>query len=172
MLTSRVGQINKHKQQAGFTLVEVLVVLLIFGIMSGVVALNLPSRKNPLYELGTQIASNLERAAQSSLVNRQTLGVKFSNTGYEVVKYTDGQWQEVQAFEFEEGFLPTITLKKNGTLINLDNPKVQALPIIVFDTTGLATPFNLTLESERTRVHLSGNYMGEIFIKHGELGHE
>ena len=58
MLTSRVGQINKHKQQAGFTLVEVLVVLLIFGIMSGVVALNLPSRKNPLYELGTQIASN------------------------------------------------------------------------------------------------------------------
>jgi len=172
MLTSRAGQIKKYIQQAGFTLVEILVVLMIFGIMASAVVLNLPSRKNPLYEFGNQMATNLERAAQSSLVNQQTLGVKFSAKGYEIVRYSEDAWQKVRAYEFTESFLPQMVLKINGAKIDLEDPQIQGFPIIRFDITGLATPFDLTLESGPSSLHLIGNHTGKISVKRGEFDDE
>ena len=176
MLISQAGLIKihvktrckKHKQ-AGFTLVEVLVVLLIFGIMAGAVVLNFPNRKNSLYELGTQMATHLERTAQSSLIERQTFGVKFSPKGYEIVEYSDGKWAGLQKFTFSEDFLPNMTLTKNGAPINLKDKLVQSVPLVRYDTTGLATPFNLILENKTSSIQLVSDYTGKISIKYGDV---
>ena len=173
MPISRAGKKRKNsEQQSGFTLVEILVVLLIFGLMTSMVVLNLPKQKNPLYKQGRQIATQLEYAAQTSLVNHKTLGVRFTKDGYEIVEYKLKGWESVASYNFTQGNIPQFKLIKNGVKVNLKQAVSNNEPLILYGTTGLATPFRLFLEGVDSEMELIGARDGIIAIKYGNFTDE
>jgi len=150
------------RAQAGFTLIEVMVVMLIIGLMVGAVALSLPARPNPLSEQGKAMASQFRALAQSSMVDRASKGVRLTKTGYQVMSYQDGEWLVVRDFEYGVEPIPSIILMRNGAKINLETARKIEGPMVSFDATGLATPFTLSIEDGETLVTINSSAAGDI----------
>ncbi len=165
MPTSLAGQNKRARRtraQSGFTLIEVMVVMLIIGLMVGAVALSLPARPNPLSVEGKAMASTFRAFAQSSMVDRKAKGIRLTKTGYELMAYQDGDWLLVQEVEYKLDAAPTVRLLRNGAKINLEVARKIEGPMVRFDSTGLATPFTLEVEDGAVTVTITGNVSGEI----------
>ncbi|PHR61342.1 MAG: type II secretion system protein GspH [Robiginitomaculum sp.] len=157
---------SKHKQ-AGFTLVEVMVVLLIMGVMAGMVIMNLPPQKDPALVIGEKLMSRLRIAAQSSMVENRSFGVKLDESGYSIVSYENNEWLEISRHEFELERKPILSLSRNEEVLNLATLKKQNIPVIRYDSTGLATPFTLSIETQTLRFQIEGAVDGGVTMTRG-----
>lgn len=160
MPTSPIGR-NKAAQ-SGFTLVEVLAVLLIFGLMAGAVIMNLPSRPDPLHQRGRLMATHIQLAAQTAMIDHQSIGIRFIEDGYEIVKYYDENWDVINKFEFGLEGKPYLELTQNAAQIDLELAEKSGVPSIRFDTTGLGTPFELSMENGASHITLTGSIDGMV----------
>ncbi len=159
----------RHKlKQAGFTLVEVMVVLLIVGLMAGTVVMNLPPKEDPLYAQGKLLATRMEMAAQSSLTTQTSIGVRFEEGGYEFVKYSGEVWESVAQYTYELEQKPNVVLKLNGSTIDIKEAQKSEFPVLRYDVTGLATPFEFSLEGSKSRLHITGGVDGSVTVKLGD----
>lgn len=87
----------KIKLEAGFTLVELLTVVAIIGVLSGIVALNLAGevKKNRLKEATTQFYSDLKKSRIDAMTNAgvestRGFGFYFNNaTSYTTFRFDD-----------------------------------------------------------------------------------
>lgn len=85
------------KREAGFTLVELLIVITVIGVMIAIAALNLAgeSKKNRLKEATTQFYSDLKRCRVDAMtkvtdVNTRGYGFKFIDaTSYKTFEFND-----------------------------------------------------------------------------------
>ncbi len=165
MPTLQVGLnkgIYKMPKQAGFTLMEVMVVMLIIGLMLGTVALNTPKKPDLLRAEGTSMVGRFRTLAQSSLIEQRSMGVRLSKTGYELLAFHDGVWTVSHTYTYEGDVIPTVKFSRNGSKIELDALRNNPDPVIIFDTTGLASPFTLELESGHATVIIRSSISAEI----------
>jgi len=165
MPTSQAGHnklTRRVRDQAGFTLIEVMVVMLIIGLMVGAVALSLPARPDPLNVRGKAVASTFRAFAQSSIIDREAKGVRLTKTGYELMAHHDGNWSVIQDFDYGLDDIPVVRFMRNGAKINLETARKTEGPMLRFDATGLATPFTLEIENGPQVVTITGNTTGEI----------
>ncbi len=141
---------HKHKQgrrnQAGFTLVEVMSVLLIIGLMTAVVVISLPPKTDPLITDGQAIRSDLRALAQAAIVQQKPFGLILRKDGYEIVRYENGLWRSV-GHKNPKAKGAALFLYKDGLKIDVKKAEKLGEPLIRFDTTGLATPFELRIEA-------------------------
>lgn len=81
---------------AGFTLVEILLVMAIIGMIAGSVALTLPSsspsQRSP-QDLAVTLKEQLQYAREHAMVRQQPLGLHADDEGYRFLRWYDGQWQ-------------------------------------------------------------------------------
>lgn len=161
---------TRKVNQAGFTLVEVLMSMLIISLMTGIVVLNLPKDENPIVTQGQLLANHLRIASQSSMIENTPVGIAFTEDGYEAVKYVAGQWETIEQFTFETKSLPQMELKQNGAKINLEEAYKNGVPVIRYDTTGLATPFELSIDVYGDSIRIEGNANGEVNFITDETG--
>jgi len=127
-------------QETGFTLVEVLAVLIIIGLMSSIVILSIPTPKSALEKQAQVMVGSLNQLAQNSIINGRVSAAGFSQSGYTLYEYDQDEWQELASDEWDEGY--RLQYKRADT--RLDIPK-NASPSIVFEPTGLSTPFELAM---------------------------
>ena len=171
MLTLAIGNAKPRNtfrpphKQSGFSLVEVMVALFIMGLMAGVVILNLPERDNSLVVEGRKFAANLHMASQSSLIGQYPSGVRFNEEGYSIVKYDGEEWMTQNTYNFGEDQTPIITLRQNGAELDMEEVRKSDIPVIRYDTTGLATPFELSLLYGNEKVNLTGGVDGRIKVE-------
>lgn len=171
MLTLAIGNAKPRNtfgladKQSGFSLVEVMISLFIIGLMVGVVILNLPDRENSVVVEGRKLAANLQMAAQSSLIGQYPSGVRFNEEGYSIVKYDGEEWTPQNTYSFGEDQTPIISLRQNGAELDMDEVRKSNIPVIRYDTTGLATPFELSLLYGNEKVSLTGGVDGRIKIE-------
>jgi general secretion pathway protein H len=125
---------SRAARLAGFTLLEILVVVLIIGIMTGAVLLtiNFTGKDTALATEGQRLLSLMDYAQEQAELQTRDYGILFSQRGYVFVVYDvrQGAWRPV----YEDDALRARTLP-----IGLDfNLVVDARPIVLQDS--LAVP--------------------------------
>ncbi len=91
---TRARFIRRHAE-AGLTLIEMLVVLVIIGIATSVIMLsvNMVGRDRQAEDEATRLAAQLTMAVDEGLVSREKLALFWTPSGYEVKRWGPGGWQ-------------------------------------------------------------------------------
>jgi len=147
----------RASKEAGFTLVEILTVLVIIGLMSSIVILSIPTPKSALDKQAEQLTSQLNALAQDGLISGRVGAAGFTRDGYALFSYEDGDWAERHTSEWTENY--RIRLERASARIDL--PK-EITPSIIFQPTGLSTPFELTLSDRDVKYTLNTEGDGRI----------
>lgn len=144
----------------GFTLIELMVVMVIIGVMAGFAVLSMGiGKRDEVHHEAKRLAALIEIAIQESLLSGQELGLRFSDHGYEF--YTLGvvedkpKWVPLQDDEHlsQPRELPEsieLELYVEGNYVDLQNTLLKGVHVYLLSS-GEITPFALEfrhLESE------------------------
>lgn len=139
----------------GFTLVEILVVLFIVSIMSGIVVANMPSlTQSGDFDVETRrLKALLETAREEAVLQAQEYGFRPGDEGYRFYAYDDmsEKWHVIETRPLDAHELPEdfdLVLEVEGEAFQLSEAK--APPVLILSS-GEMTPFNLTIEQGRNR---------------------
>jgi general secretion pathway protein H len=113
---------STHSKKAGFTLLEVMLVLLLIGLAAGFVMFNAfgASKSDLLKSQAQRLQVIVDMASDFAVLNQQQLGVRFEqqkNEYYFVYLDDEDEWQRI-----EEDIYSTYTLPEPFTYeLNLDD---------------------------------------------------
>ncbi|HKI74686.1 MAG TPA: type II secretion system minor pseudopilin GspH [Pseudomonadales bacterium] len=141
------------KRRAGFTLIEILVVLFIVSIMTGIVVARLPrfSKTGDLDTEARRLQQLLGMAKQDALLEANEYGFKPEHTGYRFYIYDDAaqKWTPLadrpfQPRQLEDGIQLDAQVEDTDLKLG-DSKNDKAVPPILLLSSGETTPFQLTL---------------------------
>lgn len=151
----------------GFTLIEILVVLLIVTILAGVTVARLPTfSRDADFETETRRLQLLfSMARQESILDSTEFGFRLTNKGYKFLTYDDGSqnWADAES-PFQERSLPDelklVIETDKGDFSSLG----ENLPPVLILSSGENTPFRMTLQSksQQTSKALTSEGYGEF----------
>ncbi len=124
------------RREAGFSLIEMMVVLAIVSLAAGLVVVNAPGPSGQLANETDRLIRSLAAARDLALVENRTVMVEVTETGYATrVASQLGPAREVEMTSWNE-----------QTTVAAGDGRLPA--IIVFDPVGLAEPASFTLFNE------------------------
>src|SRR5471030_3396075 len=132
---------------AGFTLLELLVVLVIVGVVLGTVSLNaLPSQQQSMQQEAQRIALLLQLARDEAIVRNRQIAFEAGSESYRFLVRNDKQWELVT----QDDLLRERAFKNSPVNLVIDpapsvpNDKLR----IVFGREPVDKPFVLTLVND------------------------
>ena len=165
------GRSSFRQQSAGFSLVELLIVILVISILYSMVgSLLAPSFFDPLQQEVEQLHHKVKLAQDESAIRSQALALGFDEKGYQFFSLTDlsktNNWQALVddamlgAYQYRGMFKPTLYI--DGAAVSL--PKSgKAKPQIFILPTGEMKPFKWELQEDKQRVmQLEYNAVGQL----------
>jgi general secretion pathway protein H len=141
----------------GFTLLEILIVLLIIGISISFISLNVGPRHQMVREEGRRIAALMNLAEEEAILTADEYALELWVGQYGFVKLIGDSWQELTDDEvFHARTLPaelTLELTIGGEKVPLDIPEktnqdsstTTTPPQIYLLSSGEITPFSIDL---------------------------
>lgn len=99
MLTSATGA--SSPAEAGFTLVELMVVLVVMGLIAGAVVLTVPDGRPRLADEAERLAARLVMAREEAVITNKSVDVAFTSRGYAFRKLVGGTWTPLAGASFE-----------------------------------------------------------------------
>lgn len=127
-----ISATGSNFRQNGFTLIELMVVLVIVALASAAVAVSLPSGSRGLRGEASAFATRAVAARNAAIVSGRPVRVLADAGGYRVEERRAGKWQ-VWA-----GKAGRQVAWERGTSVALDG-------VVAFDSTGLSDPATLHL---------------------------
>jgi general secretion pathway protein H len=123
------------RHEAGFSLIEMMVVLAIVSLATGLVIISAPGPSNQLAQETDRLIRSLLAARDLALIENRTVTVEISETGYATrVASRVGLAREIETTSWNE-----------RTTVAADDGRLPA--IVTFDPMGLAEPASFTLFS-------------------------
>jgi general secretion pathway protein H len=161
----------------GFTLLEVLVVMLIMGIVISFAALSLKGNDNQLDEEARRLQALIALAGQEAVLQSRELALEFTPDGYDFIAYDGSQWQPLADDEvLRARTLPedlALDYQAEGDKMTIGSKDDDTIPPrIYFLSSGEVTPFHLTLRRRGTdeTYTLSGDARGKTKLSGADNG--
>lgn len=151
-------------KNAGFTLIEVLIVIIIVGVVMTFVSLNIGAKPSSAKHAAQQLQSLLELARDEAILKGQVLGWQMSSQNYSFSRYKNKTWQPLTADKLLRSYnlQPELEYK-----LLLDNSKVKindkSLPQIILLPDGSINDFSLFIQP----IDHSETY--QIFTQQGKI---
>ncbi|MBS3804177.1 MAG: type II secretion system minor pseudopilin GspH [Oleiphilaceae bacterium] len=139
------------RRASGFTLIEILVVLVIVGLLASLAVVNLSggARQQEVQNVVRDLYLLMQTASEQAIFNNQEIGLVFEETSYRFVVFDDAEraWQLQPDRLFRPRSLPEWLVV--ASIIDNDMPRLtdkdedEIQPDIVFFSSGEVTPFEL-----------------------------
>lgn len=133
----------------GFTLLEIMLVLLLLGVASGLVMLNFPAGEAPLARQGERLAQALNDAVERAERDGARYGVAFGRAGWRIISGESPTREE--AFALPDGIALRLHVEEQAFALGdapAETPQVWLYP------GGETTAFSLTLTQDACRWRL------------------
>jgi general secretion pathway protein H len=137
---------NERDEAGGFTLVELLVVLVIIGLVSAAVILTLPERGGSLFAEAERFAARTKAARDNAILDARAATVAIGPGGYDVSRRS-----EAAHYDWVAGTEPALTGGRDGR--------------IRFGATGLADPAQIVLRRGGRLVAIDVGEDGNVHIQ-------
>jgi general secretion pathway protein H len=174
------GRLRARAQ--GFTLVEILVVVVIMAIVIGMalLSINVTGRDQQIDQEGRRIEGLLSLLHDRALIEGRDFGMRIQPTGYDFEYYDTrrGRWIRLdQEREFRKRDLPkglSFQLQLDSTVVvlkpvdpNLTDDSAPPPPQIAIAASGDASPFRLTLmrDGSQATASVSSDTMGKLSLQ-------
>lgn len=162
-----------RRLEAGFTLLEVLVVLALIGVMIGIAVLAIGDggRGRAVENQALRLRGALALAAQESVLESRVLGAEIGPRGYRFYRLEHRRWVAFQG----DPSLAAATLPQ-GLRLNLHlgggprpagSDESRSGPQILFMASGEISPFSITLADSHSdaRYRIAGEANGVLVLK-------
>ena len=159
MLTSAIG--NKLPRDAGVSLIEALMALMIVSMMAGAVVLLAGGRAEPARAEAERLAARLMLAQEESVIVNRTLALNVTEEGYGFERFEDGRWVAAEHGS-PLAFCPwprELTAELEGDAEGR---------IAQFDALGEAEAANVVLSQNGARWRVSISAEGEVDVARAE----
>src|SRR6185369_7996908 len=140
---TRAARQHQRVEAGGFTLVELMVVLVIIGLASAAVILTLPERGGSLAAEAARFAARAKAARDDAIIGSRAAAVAIGPAGYEVIRRG-----ETTHYDWVSGTEPALTGGREGR--------------IRFGATGLADPAHIVLRRGRRLVAIDVGEDGNV----------
>jgi general secretion pathway protein H len=143
---------SDRNNEEGFTLVELMVVIVIVGLAASVVVLSMPETGGSLASEAEAFAARAKAARDGAILEARPAAIRIGPGGYETLRRLDGEWRaEPPAREWAEGTAAELSGGRDGS--------------VRFDATGLAEPALLTLRRGERRIAVQIGPDGSVTIR-------
>jgi general secretion pathway protein H len=134
-----------RREQQGFTLVELMVVLVILGLATAAVMLALPEASGTLADEADRFAARARAARDTAILESRPVALQIGRGGYEVARREAGIWQIQAHYDWAGRTIPDVGGGSEAS--------------IRFDSTGFAEPARVTLRrgDERMAIDIGGD---------------
>lgn len=153
---SRISNPTAHRQR-GFTLLELLVVVSLVGILTGVVVLGFTGAETQqeIKGLAQTMAYRVELARQQALTRNREWGIYVEDQAYRFAEFLpeEGEWEDQSRRPFDVIEIPehvSLRLETEG-VGELPFAEGERLPQILVFSSGEMTPFTIFLEFADSR---------------------
>ena len=156
--------IRQGRAARGFTLVEMMVVMVIIGVMLGMVSLNaIPSARQNLQGEAQRIALLLQLARDEAIVRNRLVAFEANADGYRFLVRNEARWDIV----IGDDLLRERPFKSAPVTLSLDPPGAgSGNPLrITFGREPVDKPFVLTLGSGDDRVAIRADGIGHFTVE-------
>lgn len=139
----------------GFTLVELLIVLVIVGLMSAAVVLAIPDPSGGLMAEAERFAARAKAAQDHAVIDARAMSVRITAAGYGFDSREPSGWRPLGRKPFAdqawgEGVRPELA--------------GEGVARIIFDSTGIAEPAQLRLVRDDEQVVVELRHDGSIHV--------
>ncbi len=142
------------------TLIEVMMVVFIIGLATGLVVLTLPTRATPQQAAARSFAGALVQAQERAIVSGQPVGLRLEDGGYGLAIWRGERWQAVRG---GGALADGLSLKLYPATEN--PPLPQAWPDLVFDPTGVSAGAEFQLRGKGARIDVILAPDGEVRLE-------
>jgi len=132
----------------GFTLVEILMVVFIIGLSSGVGIMNLPERASQLQEAADIVTGDVTTLQKRAVLTGAPHAIEVSADGYQGLVWQSGEWRPIGLQGREFGGAVRVNIESE---IRRD----QEITKIVFDPTGAPDAGLIVLSAKGSRIEIS-----------------
>jgi general secretion pathway protein H len=141
----RGGSVPAGRKQAGFTLIELMVVLVIIGLAAAAVVLAIPEAGGSLAGEADRFAARAKAARDTAILESRAVALQIGRGGYEVARREGGAWRTEAHYAWVQRTVPDVG--GNGEAS------------IRFDSTGFSEPARITLRrgDERMAIDIGGD---------------
>ncbi len=165
----------------GFTLLELMVVLVLIGIMTTLAIISMGSGglNRQLEQEGRRFISLVELAGDEAILQGRELGMDFSQTEYRFLTLIEGKWQlypddnifrnrTLPDTAFYKLFIEGLPVELSEQLEPIDNDEEQdepTKPQLFILSSGERNMFELQLlTSNRSHYQINGDIFGELLM--------
>lgn len=155
-------------RQSGFTLVEILVVLVIIGITVAMVSINLmPDDKRVLTTEAQKLALLFEQARDEAIISGKEIAWSAEGDKTRFWRKDDqGKWMANSGDDLfrDRDLAPGVKLIE----LQINSVKAAMNERLIFSPGGMNRPFKLDLGLNVSRVSITGDNMGKLSLKINE----
>lgn len=149
---------KRRSRTSGFTLVELLVVLVVVALAGAAVMLTAPGDGDALAHEADTLAARLLRAREEAVLTGRGVQVRVGTAGYDYVRQDFDAWQPLR----EGPFRPARFAEGTRARISASSPRAQVT--FAFDSIGGNRPQAIVLEHLERRVRVAIDATGEVTV--------